>query len=69
MLFSGAGSLSDEGGFIGGFVSVSSNTSGNETGLPFIVGEYSIRPVPLPTPVWLLATGVAVALRGRHKRA
>lgn len=68
VLFSGAGSLSDEGDFIGGFVSISSNTTGNDTGLPFVVGEFSIRPVPLPAPVWLLGAGLAVALRGRHKR-
>lgn len=68
VLFSGAGSLSDEGGFIGGFVSISSNTTGNETGLPFVVGEFSIQPVPLPAPVWLLAVGLAAVLRGRHRR-
>ena len=65
VLFSGAGSLSDEGDFIGGFVSISSNTTGNETGLPFVVGEFSIRPVPLPAPVWLLAGGLVAVLRRR----
>lgn len=69
VLFSGAGSLSDVGDFIGGFVAISSNTTGNDTALPFVGGEFSIRPVPLPAPLYLLAGGLAVALRQRARRA